>query len=172
MCSIATAYVQQATTMRGGYHAAMHPEQRIIANWMTRLMAKRGWTAQSWAEQAGTSPTNISRAIKDDFTSLTTVRTLHQLAVAAKIPSVLDFLEDQDGSPAFNEEAAAGVISEILRRAPKGGWKESDAPRLARTIGYGLQLPAGGPAKTPSKDAVDVAARAAVDRLLEERHEA
>lgn len=135
-------------------------------------MARRGWNAQSWADLAKMQPTNISRAVKENYGSLTTVRTLHQLARAAQVPSVLDFLESQDGAPAFNVDAVASLLSEILRRAPTGGWQASDAARLARTIEYGLQLPSGDHATTPSKDAIDVAARAAVDRLLEERHEA
>lgn len=170
MCSIATAYVQDARVQRGGYRSTMQPEQRIIADWMLEVMARKGWTPQQWADQVGFSATNITRALKDKFASVTTVRTLDQLARAANVPSVLDFLKGYTSKPALNVNEVSGVLAEILRSAPN--WSAADAPRLAEGLLYGLGLATADPANPATAETLKVAGRAAADRLRDSKIEA
>ncbi|WCT73955.1 S24 family peptidase [Sphingomonas naphthae] len=76
-----------------GYLADMQPEQRIIAKWLETTRERLGWSWASWAEKAGLgAATTLTRAVKEDYASVTGIPTLHALAKAANIPSVLDFL--------------------------------------------------------------------------------
>ncbi len=36
-----------------------------IRAWMRTVMDNRGWSAEHWARVAGTSPTNVTRFLKD-----------------------------------------------------------------------------------------------------------
>jgi phage repressor protein C with HTH and peptisase S24 domain len=78
----------------------MVPERDAVANWMKRQMERLSWTPQRWAKEAGTSPTNITRALDPDQKPIATLSTLHALARAARAPSVLDFLNDNLSRPA------------------------------------------------------------------------
>lgn len=40
-------------------------ETAAIRTWMRSVMEKREWSAEHWARVAGTSPTNITRFLKD-----------------------------------------------------------------------------------------------------------
>lgn len=62
---------------------------------MKAYLARSGKTASEWSASAGLHKTTVSRAMKDDFNSVTSIPTLHRLASAAGIPSVLDFLRAQ-----------------------------------------------------------------------------
>lgn len=44
---------------------ALTPEKNSIRVWMRETMEKRDWSAEKWARLAGTSPTNITRFLKD-----------------------------------------------------------------------------------------------------------
>lgn len=103
-----------------GNHALMQPEQKIIAEWLTRMREHLGWTWKRWADAAEIgAPTTLSRAVKDDYESITGIQTLHGLARAAGVPSVLDFLAGQgvdDGidrrpapPPAANDDDTVGL---------------------------------------------------------------
>lgn len=111
MCSIATAYMDDEIISLSTYPAAMQPEQRIIADWMKRQMERLGWKPQQWAIRADVTPTNISRAVKEDYPSITTIKTLDRLAKAAGVTSVLEFLSNQ-ASPHknINEEKIAMAL--------------------------------------------------------------
>jgi transcriptional regulator with XRE-family HTH domain len=133
----------------------------ILAELRAQVAAKK-FTQKALADRLGVAPARIKETLKGE-------RRIQQ----DEMPVVAAWLGMSDAvAPPFNSDAVARLLAELLRRAPKGGWKESDAPRLARTIEYGLQLPPADPANFPSKDVIDVAARAAVDRLLAERPEA
>ena len=64
------------------------------------------------------------------------------------------------------------ILAACLRYAPIEGWSESEAPRLARAVEYGLGLLASAPANQASEDALAVAGQAALLRLRESRPEA
>lgn len=72
----------------------MKPEQKIIAAWMLRIMEQNNWSAKDWADRAQISPTTVSRAVKEDYQSVTSVSNLVRLAEAAGKPSILDFLHN------------------------------------------------------------------------------
>lgn len=145
------------------YPFRMQPEQRIIASWMRRVMELKGWSAQEWADEVGFSATNVTRAMKEGYQSVTSIRTLDQLAKAAKVPSVLGFLASQPRSTPINVNDVTAVLRELL--GSSGEWKESDAPHLAEALLYGLGLAASDPATPASEETLKVAGRAAADRL-------
>ena len=94
------------------YAWTMQGAQKVIANWMTRYMQRSGINATDWAISAELHKSTVSRATKDKFESVTSIPTLHALAVAAGMPSVLDFLSAQ----AVELEYPDATI-EILRQA-------------------------------------------------------
>lgn len=162
MCSIEAANVQC-------YRCPVKPEQRIIAKWMERVRAQRSWTWNAWAtaiEKAGLgkiAATTISRAVKEEYQSVTSVETLHVLARAAEVPSVLDFLNGH----AFSAAALKPVLAELMPLGPKGRWTEQDVEHLAQALEYGLGLPPSDPTTPTSPDAYGTAARAAAVRFRE-----
>lgn len=157
MCSINPAFAQC-------YISGVKPEQRVIADWIERVRARTGWSLGKWASEAGIkAATTVTRAVKDDYESVTKIETLHALARAAKVPSILDFL----GGSAFSASGLKPVLSDLLKLAPRGGWTERDVEHLVQALAYGLGLPEADPANPASEDAYAVAARAAVARFLE-----
>ena len=57
-------------------------EVRGIRVWMRQVMDKNGWSANRWASLAGTSPTNITRFLKD-AAHCPSARTIAKLALVA-----------------------------------------------------------------------------------------
>lgn len=124
MCSVTRANLRC-------YLSGVKPEQRVIADWIERVRVKTGWTLGKWASEAGIkAATTVTRAVKDDYESVTTINTLHALARAAKVPSVLDFLE---GS-AVSVSGLKPVLAEVLPLGPKGRWSEQDVEHLVAAI--------------------------------------
>jgi len=73
----------------------MEDAQKVIAKWMEFCLARSGLSAADWATKANLNPTTVSRAMKSNYGSVTSVKTLHALAGAMSMPSVLDFLSAQ-----------------------------------------------------------------------------
>lgn len=71
----------------------VQPEQRIISDWMRRIMRSRDWSADEWSRRANVSPTTITRAMQESYESFTTTTVLHRLARAAEVTSPLDALD-------------------------------------------------------------------------------
>lgn len=148
----------------------MQDEQKVVAGWMRRVMDAKGWKAADWARAAGIkADTTISRALKDDYGSVTSIPTLHKLAQAADLPSVLDFLEgDQAASGETvvpSEENLAALLAAIVPLARTGQQTEQSLRVLAAALRHGLEL-LGPSAATPlDQGSLSVAARAAVARL-------
>ena len=57
-------------------------ETRAIRVWMRQVMETKGWSANQWAGLAGTSPTNITRFLKD-AEHIPSSRTISKLAFVA-----------------------------------------------------------------------------------------
>lgn len=57
-------------------------ETRAIRVWMRQVMDAKGWSANQWASLAGTSPTNITRFLKDAV-HVPSSRTISKLAYVA-----------------------------------------------------------------------------------------
>lgn len=69
--------------------------QRVIVRWMARQLERTGWSAERWAREASLAPTTVTRAMSPHYHSVSSVPTLHALARAADVPSILNFLEGQ-----------------------------------------------------------------------------
>lgn len=91
----------------------MRPEQQIIVAWMRRQLERLRWNPERWAKEAGLSPTTVSRAMHDKYESVSSVTTLHALARAANMPSILDYLTHQTNS-AYTAPLIGAVLAELL----------------------------------------------------------
>jgi hypothetical protein len=162
MCSV-------QDTLRRCYSAAMQPEQKIIANWIERTARAKGWTLGEWAKRAGLgAETTVTRAVKDDYTSVTTVKTLEALAKAAGEPSLLEFLQGERpaaGQSAPSEETLAALLAVVLPLAPKGRQSAQSLRVVAAALAHGLELLGDQSASSDNENALGVAARGAVARL-------
>ena len=153
-----------------GYSAGVQPEQQIIAEWIRQTAAKHDLSLGAWARKAGIkAETTVTRAVKEDYPSVTTVRTLDQLARAVGEPSPLDFLQgrtaQQDNAPAVpSEEALATLLAAVLPLVPRGRTSAQSTRVAAAALQRGLELLGD---QTSSKDpaALGVAARGAIARL-------
>lgn len=130
----------------GWYLARMKPEQQVIASWIERVRAAKGWSFDKWAEEAGFAhPSTISRAVKPDFASVTKIETLQKLAESAGLPTVLDFLEGQARPSVPSEHVLAAMIEEAQREIPTtasyGDWPRVVASSLRAQL---LQFQSSG----------------------------
>lgn len=73
----------------------MRAEQQIVTKWMLSQLDRLQWKPEKWAREAGLSPTTVTRAMAPAYNSVSSVPTLHELARAAGVQSVLDFLDAQ-----------------------------------------------------------------------------
>lgn len=81
------------------------------------------------------------------------------------------FMPEESGA-VVSAEKLAPILAACLRFAPKEGWTESEAPRLARAVEYGLGLLASASASQTSEDAMAVAGQAALHQLRDSHLEA
>jgi hypothetical protein len=152
----------------------VQPEQQIIADWIKRTLQRNNWTAADWAKATGTgmAPTTITRAVDPDYASVTGTKTLHALARAAGVPSVLDFLEtDQATTPAAPQppavpsaESLSTLLAAVLPLAPRGRQTAESLRVVAAALESGLALLAEQIANGEDL-ALGVASRAAVTRF-------
>lgn len=149
----------------------MQPEQKIIADWIRRTLQAKNWNAANWATAAKVSPTTITRAIAEDYDSVTSVKTLNTLARAAEVPSVLDFLESEGSTtvstpaPAVpSVESLSALLAAVLPLAPRGRQTAESLRVVAAALESGLALLAEQIANGEDL-ALGVASRAAVSRF-------
>jgi hypothetical protein len=147
----------------------MQPEQKIIARWIERTAAAKGWALGDWAKRAGLgAETTVTRAVKDEYPSVTTVKTLHALARAAGERSVLDFLNNDSAEAKTappSEETLAALLAVVLPLAPKGRQSAQSLRVVASALAHGLELLGDQSASSDNASALGVAARGAVARL-------
>lgn len=164
MCSVRGAIVQC-------YSFRVRPEQRIIADWMERVRERHGLNWKQWADRVEKkfgqkiSGTTLSRAVKDDYESVTSIPTLHMLASAVDEPTVLDYLAGKQQKPALNAETLTVLMATMLPLLPSGGVTERDAPLFGKALVYGLGLIADDPAILANPGALAVVARAAMSQF-------
>lgn len=139
----------------------MLPEQTVIARWMERIRTRKGWNWAQWAERAGVEATTLSRAVKENYASVTKIETLHKMARAANVPSVLDFFEGETVSVT----ALQAVLTEMLPLAPRRRWSPQDVEHFVAALLYALELPPADPTTPADPGAYEVAARAGAVRL-------
>lgn len=123
----------------------MRDEQKVIAGWIERIATAKGWSYAEWAKKAELgAATTITRALKPDYESVTSIPTLHQLAVAADRPSVLDFLAKDVSSDAGDALPTVEQLEEMVRLAlmeVQPGAKLADYPPIvASSIRDQLEL--------------------------------
>lgn len=152
------------------YSAHMQPEQKIIAAWMERTRERLGWSYADWAKRAGIkAATTVTRAVKPDYESITTVRTLDLLAKAAGEPSVLDQLRESGANPASppapSVESIEALLGAVLPLMPRGRQTEQGLRVVSAALAHGLELLGNQPTTRDNEGALDVAARAAVSRF-------
>lgn len=155
------------------YPSTMQPEQRIIAAWIKAVSERLGWSYAVWAKRADIgAATTITRALKDDYESVTSVKTLHALAKAAGERSILDLLEEQaSGAERASEatgpsvEAVEALLSAVLPLLPSGGRVTEQSLRaVSAALAHGLEL-LGDQRATNDSGSLSVAARGAVSRF-------
>lgn len=153
------------------YPALMQPEQRIIANWIERTRERLGWSYAEWARRAGIKAgTTITRALKDDYDSITSVQTLHALAKAADEPSILDFLSGKSDVaeptlPIPNEETLSALLAAVLPLARRGRQSEQSLQVVAAALARGLEILGDQAPTGDNAGALGAAARGAVARF-------
>lgn len=77
------------------YESAKAIAKQAIIRWKDAIMRRKFPNARAWALAAGIDPTTITRTMKPGCKSTASVETLHSLAKAAGVRSVVDFLIDQ-----------------------------------------------------------------------------
>ena len=139
----------------------MRVEQRAVVKWMNAQLRRMGIAPEQWAKRAHIHPSTVTRARDEAYGSVTSVPTLHALAVAAGAPSVLDFLNEETGRAVAPDSAqVTTIVRAVLER------DSSAAPeRLAASIAYGLALLMRTPEDLRNEGAVYVAAHAAAEHL-------
>jgi len=129
MCSVPLPIVR-------GYTALVRDEQRIIAEWMRRCLKRKGWTGKQWAEKAGVNPSTVTRAMEDDYASVTSVPTIDALAKAAGATSPLDVLADDGRMVRPSVTALEVMLGVVLRELPEN----PDVTLLAQQLDQGFRL--------------------------------
>lgn len=140
----------------------MQPEQRIIANWIERTGKARGWSGEEWADRAHVSTSTVTRAVKDNYHSVTTVLTLDKLARAAGVPSVLDWLAADTPAILPNGPTVRAILAGMLKGIPEELPVEERAELMARGLEQALALLARNPAIVGNAPAISVASEALV----------
>lgn len=142
------------------YLLSMREEQRIIADWMRRQLDRLKISAEEWAREAKLSPTTVTRAMKDDYASVTSIPTLAALARVANVASPLDFLKGTDISVAsVPSEDALAVILEAVQR------DGVSPPAMARGLAHGLRLLARNPEIPKNPEMLRIVAQSSAEVL-------
>lgn len=112
-------------------------EQKIIVKWMRCQLDRLEWLPERWAREAGLAPTTVTRAMSDNYGSVSSVTTLNALARAAGIPSVIDFLDGQASLEVRDYPVVASTLERVL---PELGCDLSseDVSRLSAIIGAAI----------------------------------
>lgn len=92
------------------------PEQAAVVAWMTRVLDAKGWTAERWAREAAISPSTVTRAMKEDYPSTSSLPILHKLARAAGVVSPVDFLIGTASLP--DAEAVENFLAGLFASHP------------------------------------------------------
>lgn len=144
------------------YVAPVRNEQRIIADWMRRILARKGWTGKEWAERAGVNPSTVTRAMADEYESVTSIPTIDALARTAGVPSPLDALAEERRPLIPNADALEVMLDVILRDVDEA----LDIPMMARQLGHGLGVLSRNPGLAQNRDSL----RGIAEALVELRH--
>lgn len=98
-------YCNNAADGRQGTDLTMDPKERS-RQWLKKVMAATGLNAVQLAEQAGLSPTTITRAKKSDHQFALSFRTIAKISAATGIPEPS---EKADRAFGFAEEALTPI---------------------------------------------------------------
>jgi SOS-response transcriptional repressor LexA len=113
-------------------------EARQVRAWMRDVMSEKEWSAQRWADLAGTSATNITRFLKDSKFTPSTVTIAKLSRVAGSMPNLgrvaVAQVPTERGVPLYKEKD----LKDLLLR--KGS---SETLRAERYV-YTTQRPSEG----------------------------
>lgn len=88
--------------------------------WMRAVMDDRGWTANEWANMAGTSPTNITRFLSPTSKIMPSVDTICKLAMIARTQPNLVPGVAQEAKPPCNYCPECGFDLRAVTPQPPG----------------------------------------------------
>jgi hypothetical protein len=138
--------------------------QAVVVRWMTRQLSRTHWSAERWAREAGLAPTTVTRAMSPSYKSISSVPTLHALARAAGVPSILDYLDTQ-GNLSKHFPMLTIILEELL---PVVGCRldEPKLTALSHAIGTAVVTMTEQPEACKNPDMVRVIARASKSSLI------
>nr|WP_293854386.1 hypothetical protein [Sphingomonas sp. SCN 67-18] len=113
----------------------MRDEQKIIAAWIERMRVKHGVNFREWAERAELgADTTISRAVKPDYTSVTTIPTIDALARALGEPSILEYFSEHQSIALPSGERMIAALGAALTASGRADLVNELAVKLARFL--------------------------------------
>jgi hypothetical protein len=131
---------------------------------MTRQLDRLHWSAERWAREAKLAPTTVTRAMSPSYKSVSSVSTLHALARAAGVPSILDYLETQ-GNLSRHFPMLAIMLEELL---PVVGCRlnHEELTAFSHALGQAIITTTEQPDVCRDPEAVRIIARAAKSALI------
>lgn len=137
----------------------------VISRWRDRVLQTKGWNAPRWALEAKISPTTITRNMKPDSENSVKIETLHQLARAADVPSVLDFLAEGVAPRSSGQlslppsDVLAAIFDELAAETVGARVPESALRPTGRALELLLQQISADPSIHANLDAVRAVVR-------------
>lgn len=118
-----------------------------------------------WAKAAGFAPSTVTRATADDYSSVTSLITIHGLARAADVPSPLDMMRAEYVVTFERSEAAEAIMMGILDALPAGLSEASRASAILRGLQSGADLLQHTPALAERPEELRAVARSLAAHL-------
>lgn len=151
-----------------------------VSRWRDAVQASKFESAKDWADAASVSASTITRGMKPNAESTTKIENLHLLAQAAKLPSVLDFLEAQargiDVTPPQQQlppsDILAAIVDEIVAEVGAGRIPASKLRPAGRFLELALRLVSENPANRSTPDVARAVARTIIAQPLPSMPEA
>lgn len=130
---------------------------QAISAWRDNVMRAAEISAAEWGRRASMAPTNITRGMSPDATTVTKLENLHILARAAKVASPIDFLMSNEasfvcGAWSPSSESVQRLLEGAKLAAPDVRVSEADLQLIAHVLHAGLEHLSANPTKEGSQD--------------------
>lgn len=144
----------------------------VVSAWVDRVCADKKWSRSAWAAEAGISDTTVTRGMAPTSVSTPKLENLHALAVAAGIPSVVDFLREQGGEQLGqhwvpSDETLAELLEAALPALSEGPEKRDALQVAALAIGAGLRSLSRRPHLEGDPSAMEVITGSVADTIAQ-----